>query len=73
MNSIAVVVAALLFLASRSNRCNPLGKTVSVNLSLTGGGDFGTTTVLVGASNNGNFFGNTCFDLNGGVNGDDFI
>ena len=45
---------------------------MSVNLTA-GTFNAGTQAVLVGAGNDGNFFGNTFFDLNGGANGDQFI
>ena len=42
--------------------------------SLTAGlTNYGTQSVLVGAGDDGNFFGNTVFDLNGGVDGNEFV
>ena len=68
----AGVAAALLFGAGVANATTLVGQTVSVNLTANGQ-DFGTQNVLVGAGNDGNYFGNTFFDLNGGLNGDEFV
>ena len=65
-------VAAGLLLASGAGAATLAGQTVSVNLTA-GGTDFGTQSVLVGAGDDGNYFGNTFFDLNGGVDGDEFV
>ncbi len=65
-------VAALLLAAGSANAVSLAGKTVMVNLKA-GGNDFGTQTVLVGPGDEGNYFGNTFFDLNGGTNGDQFV
>jgi hypothetical protein len=48
------------------------GQTVNVNLTVNGL-DYGTQSVLVGAGDEGNYFGDTYFDLNGGANGDEFV
>ena len=64
--------AALLLGGTCANAATLVGQTVSVNLTA-GGIDYGTQNVLVGAGDDGNYFGNTLFDLNGGVNGDEFV
>lgn len=67
---LAAAVAALISGAANASTLD--GQTVLVNLSA-GGEDFGTQNMLVGAGYDGNFFGNTFIDLNGGSNGDEFV
>jgi hypothetical protein len=55
-----------------ANAATLLGNTVSINLTANGF-DRGTQSILVGAGNDGNYFGNQFFDFNGGVNGDLFV
>lgn len=71
-NFLLGAASALLF-AGAANAGILTGQTVQVNLSVPDSGDFGTQTVLVGPGFDGNFFGNTFFDLDGGANGDEFI
>jgi hypothetical protein len=70
--AMAGACAAALVLGGAAHAGVLTGQTVFVNLTA-GGSDFGTQTVLVGAGNEGNYFGNTFFDLDGGVNGDQFV
>lgn len=75
MNKIALIAgaaAALILTASTATAATLAGQTVTVNLSVDGT-SYGTQSVLVGAGDDGNFFGNTFFDLNGGTNGDEFV
>lgn len=48
------------------------GQSVTVNLRVDSQ-DFGTQTVVLGDGNDGSYFNNTFFDLNGGANGDQFV
>jgi len=69
---LTAVAAAALLVGTAANASPLDGQTVMVNLTA-GGIDFGTQSVIVGAGDEGNYFGNTFFDLNGGVNGDEFV
>jgi len=71
--SLSVVASAILFFSATSaHAASLLGKTVTVELSAAGN-SYGSQSVLVGAGNDGSYFANTFFDLNGGANGDQFV
>jgi hypothetical protein len=64
----AIMLACL---CSPAGAATLLGDTVTINLSATAG-NLGTQSVLVGAGEEGNFFGSQFFDFNAGVSGDLF-
>jgi hypothetical protein len=72
IKALAAGAAALTLTAGAAHAINLAGQTVTVDLTA-GGFDFGAQNVLVGNGYDGNYFGDTYFDLNGGPNTDEFI
>ena len=60
---IALTLAATAFTALPASAASLNGKTISLNISESNNGSFGTHTVVAGSGNEGNFFNNQFFQV----------